>query len=73
MACRARTPGWFTSGRKTLDSGSAPRPPGTLSAEIRGDARSFRAEFRELRVRRRLGRELLEIERQVLADDDTGE
>jgi hypothetical protein len=55
---------WFTSGTKALDRGTAPRPPGSLIAEIRGDVRGFRTELRELRVRRARGRE---VERQILA------
>jgi len=62
--------GWFTYGSKTLDKTTAPGPASSLAAEVRGDVRSFRAELSELRVRRSLGRELREVERQVLAEHD---
>jgi hypothetical protein len=65
--------GWFTYGHKVLDRDGAPQPPGSLSAEVGGDAQGFRTELRELRVRRALGREFREVERQVLAEDDPDE
>lgn len=65
--------GWFTHGSKTLDKTTAPRPANSLAAEVRGDVRSFRTELSELRVRRSLGRELREVERQVLAEHDAEE
>ncbi len=65
--------GWFTRGHKTLDRSEAPRPPGTLRAEVGGDIRAIRTEHRELRVRRSLGRELRETERQILAERDSGQ
>jgi len=61
---------WFTSGTKALDRGAAPRPAGSLIAEIRGDVRGFRTELRELRARRALGRE---VERQILTEQDPDE
>jgi hypothetical protein len=65
--------GWFTRGHKALDRGGAPQPPGSLGAEVRGDARGFRTELRELQVRRALGREFQEVERQVLTEQDPDE
>jgi hypothetical protein len=62
--------GWFTPGHKDLNPDAAPRPPGTLSAEVRGDVQDFQAELRDLRVRRALGREFRQVERQVLAEHD---
>jgi hypothetical protein len=64
--------GWFTRGHKTLDRDSAPKPPGTLVGEVGRDMRNLRAEWGELRVRRALGRELKDVERQVLCEDDPG-
>jgi hypothetical protein len=65
--------GCFTYGHKVLDRDAAPRPPESLNAEVRGDARRFRTELRELRVRQELGREFRKVERQVLAEHDPGE
>jgi hypothetical protein len=65
--------GWFTEGHKVLDRDTAPRPPGSLPAEVRGDVRMFRTEWRDAQVRRALGRELREVEHQVMAEDDPPE
>ena len=64
--------GWFTHGYKTLDRDSAPRPPGTLAGEVGRDVKSFFAGWHDLLVGRALGRELEDVERQVLAEDDPG-
>jgi hypothetical protein len=64
--------GWFTTGHAELDPETAPRPAGPLGAEVRGDLRGLRAEWRELRVRRRLGREWRETERRVLSEHQRG-
>lgn len=64
--------GWFTRGHKALDRDSAPQPPSTLTGEVERDVRGLRAEWGELRVRRALCRELKDVERQVLAEDDPG-
>jgi hypothetical protein len=62
--------GWFTKGTRTLDRTTAPREPERLSDEIRGDIRKFRRERWDLLVRRKLRRELREVERQVLTEHD---
>ena len=65
--------GWFTHGHKALPRDSAPQPPGSLIDEVSGDLRTLRAEWRELRVRRALGRELRQVEREVVAEQGTDE
>jgi len=65
--------GWFAPGRQRRPPGTAPRPSGNPLAELIWDCREFRAEWRERRVRRALGRELRDVERQVLAEQDMGE
>ena len=40
---------FFKPATRELDRESAPRPPDTLTAEIREDIRQFRAELRERR------------------------
>jgi hypothetical protein len=65
--------GWFTKGHKPLDPDTAPRPPESLAAEVRRDVQGFRTERREAQVRRSLGREMREVERHVLAEDDPRE
>jgi hypothetical protein len=65
--------GWFTPGHKDLNPDAAPRPPGALKAEIRRDVQSFRTELRELQVRRALGREFQQVERQVLGERSGGQ
>jgi hypothetical protein len=65
--------GWFTKGHKALDRDAAPRPPASLAAEVRRDVQGFRIERCEAQVRRDLGREFREVERQVLAEDDPRE
>jgi hypothetical protein len=60
--------GWFTEGHAELNPETAPRPPEALGAEVRADLRGLRAEWREMRVRRRLGREWRETERRVLSE-----
>jgi hypothetical protein len=72
-ACPDPDPGWFTRGHKSLDQGSAPKPPGTLDGEVGRDVRSLGADWRELRVRRALGREFRKVERQALAEHNSGE
>jgi hypothetical protein len=72
MACHSPTRAGFTRGHKALDPDSAPQPPGTLAGEVRRDIRGLLAEWGELRVRRALGHELKDVERQVLAEDDPG-
>jgi len=50
-----------------------PQPPSNPLAEIRWDHLELRAGWRRWRVRRALGREFREVERQVLAEHDAGE
>ncbi len=64
--------GWFTRGHAELDPDAAPQPPEALGAEVRADLHGLRAEWRELRVRRRLGREWRETERRVLGEHQHG-
>jgi hypothetical protein len=61
---------WFTRGTRMLDPATAPRPPEKLGDEIRADVKAFRAQRWDMVIRRRLGRELRDIERQVVAEDD---
>jgi hypothetical protein len=61
--------GWFTYGDKTLPPESRPQPRDSVTGEIGGDMRAFRTEWRELRVRRGLGRWFQDIERQIVGDD----
>jgi hypothetical protein len=65
--------GWFTPGHQRPPRDTAPRPPSNPLTEILWDFREIRAEWREARVRRALGAELREVERQVLAGHDAGE
>jgi hypothetical protein len=65
--------GWSAPSRRTLPQDTAPRQPTNPLAEILWDFREIRAEWRQLRVRRALGRELANVERQVLAEQDPGE
>ena len=58
-------------GRRPRDT--APRPSGNPLSEILFDFRELRTEWREMRVRRALGREFREVERQVLAEHDVPE
>jgi hypothetical protein len=62
----------FTLRNKTLPRDSAPRQPSNLIAELRWDLRELRAEWHQLRVRRALGREFRDVERQVVAEHDRG-
>ena len=64
--------GWFTPGHAELDPGAAPGPPEAPGAEVRADLRGLRAEWREMRGRRRLGRDWREIERRVLSEHRRG-
>ena len=57
--------GWFTKGHKEYPPESRPQPPGSLTAEVRADARAMRTEWREMRVRRALGRWLRDTEREI--------
>jgi hypothetical protein len=61
--------GWFTEGHKALSPESRPQPSSSLTAEVRGDLRALRTEWRELRVRRALGRWFRDTERQIAGDD----
>lgn len=61
--------GWFT--RDTRKSTPA-RPPEAIGAEARADPRGLLAEWRELRVRRWLGREWRETERRVVSEPRHG-
>lgn len=61
--------GWFTEGRKALSAESRPQPPDGLTAEIRGDLRAIRTEWRELRVRRALGRWFRDTESRIVSGD----
>jgi hypothetical protein len=71
--CPAPTPAGSPRGHAELDTNAAPRPPEALGAEARADLRGLRAEWWELRVRRRLGREWRETERRVLAEHQHGD
>ena len=62
------TPGYKRPPRDTV-----PQPPSNPLAEIRWDYLELRAGWRRWRVRRALGREFREVERQVLAEHDAGE
>jgi hypothetical protein len=64
--------GWSAPPRRKLPQDAAPRRPSNPLTEILWDFREIRAEWREVRVRRALGRELREVERQVLAEHDPG-
>ena len=64
--------GWSAPARRRLPLDTAPRPPSNPLTEILWDFREIRAEWREVRVRRALGRVLREVERQVLAEHDPG-
>lgn len=65
--------GSLAPGHQRPPRNTAPRPPSSPLTEMLGDFRELRAEWREVRVRRALGRELREVERQVLAEHDAGE
>lgn len=65
--------GSFTPARRELPEDIAPKPSGSLIAEIRWDVRQLCSEWRQLRVRRALGREFRGVERQILTEQDTGE
>jgi hypothetical protein len=60
-------------GHQTPPPGRAPPLPSKIIAEICWDLRDLRAEWHQLQVRRALGREFREVERQVLAEHDAGE
>jgi len=62
--------GPLASCRTSLPPGVASPPPGHPIAEIIWEFRQLRAEWHELRVRRALGREFREVERQVVAEHD---
>lgn len=61
--------GWFTEGHKALSPESRPQPPNSLTAEIRGDLHAIRTEWRELRVRRALGRWFQEAESRIISEN----
>jgi hypothetical protein len=65
--------GRFTPGHQRPPRNTAPQPPSNPLTEILWDFRELRAEWREVRVRRALGREFREVERQVLAEHDAPE
>ena len=62
--------GWSAPRHRQLPPNIAPQPSGNPLAEILFDFRTLRAEWRAMRVRRALGREFREVERQVLAEHD---
>lgn len=64
--------GWSAPGPRRLPGDTVPRPGNPLTG-ILFDFRELRTEWREMRVRRALGREFREVERQVLAEQDAGE
>jgi hypothetical protein len=61
--------GWFTKGHKALPPEARTQPPDNLSGEVHRDLRSLRTEWRELRVRRGLGRWFRDVEREILSND----
>lgn len=61
--------GWFTEGHKALPTESRPQLPDSLTAEIRGDLHAIRTEWRELRVRRALGRWFRDTESRIVSGD----
>lgn len=61
--------GWFTEGHKALPPESRSQPPDSLTAEIRGDLRAIRTEWRELHVRRALGRWFRDAENRITSED----
>jgi hypothetical protein len=66
---RSRTnAGWFTYGTRALPPESRTRPPDSVTAEVSGDVRAIRTEWRELRVRRALGRWFRDVEREIAGD-----
>ena len=71
--CAPRRRGRPTPGYKRPTRDTVPQPPSNPLAEIRWDYLELRAEWRRWRVRRALGREFREVERQVLAEHDAGE
>jgi hypothetical protein len=61
--------GWFTEGHKALSPKSCPQRPDHLTAEIREDLHTMRTEWRELRVRRALGRWFQDAESRIVSED----
>jgi hypothetical protein len=61
--------GWFTEGNEWLNPEKRPRPPDSLTTEIRQDIRALRTEWKELRVRRALGRWFRDTERRIMGED----
>ncbi len=61
--------GWFTEGHKMRPRESLPQPPDSVTGEVGGDLRTLRTEWRELRVRRALGRWFRDTERRIVGDD----
>jgi hypothetical protein len=57
-------------GHEAPPPGTAPPLPGKIVAEIRWDLRELSAELHDLLVRRALGREFRDVERQILAEHD---
>jgi len=62
--------GWSAPRHRRLPPNIAPPPSGNPLTEILFDFRALRAGWRAMRVRRALGREFREVERQVLAEHD---
>ena len=71
--CAPRRRGTAHPGYKRPPRDTVPQPPSNPLAEIRWDYLELRAEWRRWRVRRALGRDFREVERQVLAEHDAGE
>jgi hypothetical protein len=63
-------PGLSIPSHRRRPPDSALQPSGNPLTEILLDFRELRAGWREMRVRRALGREFREVERQVLAEHD---
>jgi hypothetical protein len=64
--------GQVAPGHTTVRRDIPPRPAGSPIAEILFDVREVRAEWREWRIRRALGREFRDVEREVLTEHDRG-
>jgi hypothetical protein len=59
-------------GQEAPPPGPALSLPSKIVAEVRWDLRDLHAEWQQLRVRRALGREFRDVERQVLTEHDAG-
>jgi hypothetical protein len=64
--------GWFTYGTRALPPESRTQPADSVTAEVSSDMRAVRTEWRELRVRRALGRWFRDVEREIV-DENHGE